>query len=131
VKIKQTPAIRAGAAATKASPAMTTRRPRTTLTAVPQPEQSAPEQPEQPQPEQSAPEQSAPAQPAPKPAPLKQQVTARLIKLVADNLDDLCADVDRDAAVAYLSNTLSYLAGVQQHKTEWDDRLAPITSLSH
>jgi hypothetical protein len=121
----------------------TTRRSRRTLTAVPeQPEQtaSAPEQtasaPEQTAsaPEQTAsapetqPEQNAPAQPAPKPN-LKQTVSARLITLTAEHLDELCADVDRDAAVAYLSNVLSYLAGVQQHKTEWDDRLAPITSL--
>ncbi len=101
--------------------ATTTRSRRNTLTAV-QPEQSAPAQ--------TQPAQSAPAaKPAPKPIPLKQTVTGRLIKLSAEHLDDLCADVDRDAAVAYLSNVLSYLAGVQQHKTEWDDRLAPITSL--
>lgn len=61
---------------------------------------------------------------------VKQVVSARLITLVADNLGALAEGLDPATVRAYLSNQLSYFAGVQQRTTAWDDRLGEITPLS-
>ena len=57
-------------------------------------------------------------------------MSERLITFVADNLDTLTGDVDCDVGVAFLAYTLSYLPGVQQSKTERDNRLSAPTVLS-